>query len=99
MKIMMVWRTTWMMMMEWNKEMKMRNGNGRMRFINLAYQNIPLGLSTNNKEEIIDRILRSCHPHLIGIAEPRWSELEKMHLDGYKILSGMANGINNPSRG
>ena len=56
MGVMMAW------MVESNGWMKLYNGNIRTngkKFVDLCYQNIPLGLSLSNKEDIIDRLLHS----------------------------------------
>ena len=81
-------------MKAWNRMMRATNGNGpRRQWIKVTFQNIPLGLSINNKEDIIDRILRSYRPHLLGLAEPRTSKLSKMFFDGYSFVPGKALGI------
>ena len=84
-----------MMMMDWNRMMKMVNGN-KQHWIDVLYQNIPLGLSSSNKEEIINQIMHSYRPHFIGVAEPRHSELETLDVPGYSLIKGMAVGIENP---
>lgn len=81
--------------MEWNSWMKMVNGN-RLQYVDLCYQNIPLGLSTANKESVIELILDRHRPHVLGVAEPRASELSTMHFPGYSLLQGIATGINDP---
>ena len=60
---------------DWNWLMRMVNGN-KLHWIDVLYQNIPLGLSFSNKECIINQIMHSFKPHLLGVAEPRYSELE-----------------------
>ena len=89
-----------LLMMDWNWFMKMTNGNrnwrNKLHWINVAYQNIPQGLSVLNKEDIIERILHSYRPHILGLAEPRYSELSTMFFDGYSLVSGSALGINDP---
>ena len=60
---------------DWNWMMRMVNGN-KLHWIDVLYQNIPLGLSSSNKECIINQIMHSFKPHLLGVAEPRYSELE-----------------------
>ena len=91
----MVWMVAMKMMMDWNKMMKMVNGN-KQHWIDVLYQNVPLGLSTSNKEEIINQIMHSYRPHLLGVAEPRHSELETLDVPGYSLIKGMAVGIENP---
>ena len=65
----------------------------RYQWIKIAYQNILLGLSTDNKEDIIENILNNYRPHLLGLAEPRHSEISRMYFDGYSLVSGIALGI------
>lgn len=83
-----LWRETW------NKWMKMVNGN-ILQWINICYQNIPLGVATETKEMVIEQILHNYKPHLLGLAEPRRSELETMSFPGYSLVTGTANGIEN----
>ena len=95
MKVMIVWM---MSMTVWNMMMRMEHGNGwrrkpRWQWINVAFQNIPLGLATENKEDIIERIINSYRPHVLGIAEPRTSELSRMFFAGYSLVPGTAIGV------
>ena len=72
---------------DWNWMMRMVNGN-KLNWIDVLYQNIPLGLSSSNKECIINQIMHSFKPHLLGVAEPRYSELETLEVPGYKLIKG-----------
>ena len=96
MKVVKMWMMT---MLVWNMMMRMINGNWRSRrcqWIKVAYQNVPQGLSTENKEELIETILTNYRPHVLGLAEPRSSELSRMFFDGYHLVSGTALGIDDP---
>ena len=62
----------------------------------MAFQNLPQGLSIQNKEENIERILQHYRPHVLGLAEPRHTELSTMFFDGYSLLPGMAIGVDDP---
>ena len=81
--------------MSWNKWMKITNGN-ILQWMTVCYQNIPLGVSTSNKEKCVESILHRFKPHILGLAEPRRSELEMMVFPGYTLVPGMANGIVDP---
>ena len=101
MKVSMMMKVTMMItMLLWNQMMRMEHGNGRRRgkfqWIDVAFQNLPQGLSLQNKEENIERILHHYRPHILGLAEPRTSELSTMFFDGYSLVPGTALGIINP---
>ena len=76
---------------DWNKLMKIYNGN-IPNWINVCYQNVPLGVSTENKEKVIETIMTHHHPHVLGLAEPRRSELELMSFPGYWLHIGIRYG-------
>lgn len=83
------------MFVDINQEVKAENGN-KLHYIDVANQNIPQGISNTNKEDIIDMILARHRPHLLGLAEPRYSDLATMHFPGYSVVPGIAIGIKNP---
>ena len=84
-----------MIVREWNSIMKAEQGNKRFSIV-AAYQNLPGGLSTNNKQICIDQIIRIRRPHILAICEPRHSELLRLSVPGYSLLKGDLIGIDDP---
>ena len=61
--------------------MKAINGN-ILQWIDVCFQNIPLGVSLPNKEKTLEQILHRFKPHILGVAEPRRLELEMITFPG-----------------
>ena len=76
-----------------NKIMRMINGNGNSKVLKVLYQNIP-GYTLNNEDIIasIELILDQEKPDVLGIAEPKYNDLER-DWDGYTLVKGsLRNG-------
>ena len=71
----------------------MINGNGNSKVLKVLYQNIP-GYTLNNEDIIasIELILDQEKPDVLGIAEPKYNDLER-DWDGYTLVKGsLKNG-------
>ena len=71
-----------------NVVMRMLHGNGRDLLV--LYQNIPGTYSSTNTISKIETILDKFKPHVLGIAEPVYNDMNQTW-DGYDLIQGYLN--------